>query len=233
VVFIDIDQIAGGDDFVEAIRAKLESCDVLVAMIGPKWLDATDPDGKPRVDNPGGFVRLEISSALSRGVRVIPVLVDKAQMPEAVNLPPDLQPLIRRQVVNLDYENFNTDAKRVIYTIDNILKKVAEEREALKKLESEKGRWKIGPLGEMSEQLPSKNASPSADWDRGSRHLLEVQAHCAKYVASWGAKAMPVDRVWCDVVFILRIRALEQQRLLRRKFEQQPKNEREIGTKSR
>jgi hypothetical protein len=93
---------------------------------------------------------------------------------------------------------------------------MGEEREALKKLESEKGRWKIGPLGEISEQLPSKNSSRSADWDRGFKHLLEVQAHCAKYVASWGAKAMPVDRVWQIAVdFILQAESARLKRLKR------------------
>jgi hypothetical protein len=70
-VFKDLDSIEPGDDFAEVITVAVQSCAVLLAVIGARWLAAAGPDGR-RLDDPGDFVRLEIEAALARGVRVIP-----------------------------------------------------------------------------------------------------------------------------------------------------------------
>jgi hypothetical protein len=75
-IFIDVDNIAPGVDFVKAIEKSVRSCDVLISVIGKHWLTSTDEDGKRRLENTDDFVRLEIATALKRGIRVIPVLVD-------------------------------------------------------------------------------------------------------------------------------------------------------------
>lgn len=107
-VFKDVNDIEPGEDFVEKITDAVASCDVLLALIGPHWLTITDADGNRRLDDPEDFVRLEVSAALSRGVRVVPILVDEARMPTTQELPPDLAPLTRRQAVKIDPEEFNT-----------------------------------------------------------------------------------------------------------------------------
>ena len=89
-VFKDVDSIDLGDDFVEVITAAVGFCDVLLALIGDQWLAITDEDGRRRLDNPDDFVRLEIEAALTRKVRVIPILVGGARMPRADELPPGL-----------------------------------------------------------------------------------------------------------------------------------------------
>jgi len=71
-----VDSIELGDDFVEMITRAVGSCDVLLALIGDQWLTITDEDGRRRVDDPNDFVRVEIEAALTRNVRVIPILVD-------------------------------------------------------------------------------------------------------------------------------------------------------------
>jgi len=68
-VFKDVDDIEPGDDFVERITEAVASCDVLLALIGNQWLTMTDIHGGRRLDNPEDFVRLELTAALSRGVR--------------------------------------------------------------------------------------------------------------------------------------------------------------------
>ena len=95
-VFKDVDSIELGDDFVEVITRAVGSCDVLLALIGDEWLTITDEHGRRRLDNPDDFVRLEIEAALSRRVRVIPVLVGEARMPHADELPDSLAALVRR-----------------------------------------------------------------------------------------------------------------------------------------
>ena len=78
----DVDSIQLGNDFAEVIAAAVTSCDALLALIGHQWLAAAA--------GPNDFVRVEIESALTRGIRVIPVLVDGARMPTAAELPPGL-----------------------------------------------------------------------------------------------------------------------------------------------
>jgi glycerophosphoryl diester phosphodiesterase len=114
-VFKDVDDIEPGDDFVERITEAVASCDVLLALIGNQWLAMTDIHGGRRLDNPEDFVRLELTAALSRGVRVVPILVDGAVMPRPEQLPPDLVPLTRRQAVEISAVGFNTD--RLLVTL--------------------------------------------------------------------------------------------------------------------
>jgi hypothetical protein len=87
-IFKDIDSIQLGDDFVEVITTAVGSCDVLLALIGDRWLTITDERGRARLDDPDDFVRLEIEAALTRNVRVIPILVEGARMPRADHLRP-------------------------------------------------------------------------------------------------------------------------------------------------
>jgi TIR domain len=117
-IFMDIDSLDPGEDFAEAIEKSVGSCDILIAVIGQRWLDARDVDGTRRLDKPDDFVRLEISTALKRGIRVMPVLVDGASMPKSTQLPDDLQPLVRRQAVEVTHNRFATDSERIINAIN-------------------------------------------------------------------------------------------------------------------
>ena len=90
-VFMDVDAIEPGQDFVAVIQSAVGSCSALIAVIGRNWVGAR-PDGSRRIDDPEDFVHLEVATALERGVRVIPVLVDDAEVPKSTELPPRLQP---------------------------------------------------------------------------------------------------------------------------------------------
>lgn len=74
-VFMDIDRIRSGADFVDVLRQTVATCHGLVAMIGKKWLALTDVSGRRRLDDPKDWVRIEIGTALRREIRVIPALV--------------------------------------------------------------------------------------------------------------------------------------------------------------
>jgi hypothetical protein len=74
-VFMDIDNIPFGVDFREHIAAEVGQCDVALAVIGPRWSGKTK--ASRRIDDPKDFVRIEIESALQRGIPVIPVLIDQ------------------------------------------------------------------------------------------------------------------------------------------------------------
>ncbi|HEX8071631.1 MAG TPA: toll/interleukin-1 receptor domain-containing protein [Pyrinomonadaceae bacterium] len=86
LIFMDIDQLEPGEDFVQVIEEAVGSCEILIALIGRSWLTNYDAAGR-RLDNPNDFVRLEIATALARNIRVIPILVQGAQMPRPEDLP--------------------------------------------------------------------------------------------------------------------------------------------------
>jgi ABC-type amino acid transport substrate-binding protein len=123
-VFKDVDSIEPGDDFVEVITAAVGSCDVLLALIGGEWLTITDDHGQRRLDNPEDFVRLEIEAALTRNVRVIPILVDGARMPRTDELPGSLARLVRRQALELSPARFDFDLGRLLKALDRTLAEV-------------------------------------------------------------------------------------------------------------
>ncbi|WP_048709319.1 LCCL domain-containing protein [Microvirga massiliensis] len=110
-LFMDVDHIPAGVDFVEYLRAQLAACDVFLAVIGPNWLQAKDDSGNLRLHDPNDFVAIEIAAALARNIRVIPVLIDGARMPAASELPESLKPLVRRQAVELRHTHFGRDAE--------------------------------------------------------------------------------------------------------------------------
>jgi hypothetical protein len=120
-VFMDIDTIEPGLDFTEVIERTVASCDVLIALIGRQWLTSTDAAGQRRLDDPEDFVRREIATALRRDIRVIPVLIQDTAMPRAANLPDDLQPLTRRNALDLSDTHFHRDVDELIVVLDRVL----------------------------------------------------------------------------------------------------------------
>ncbi len=117
-VFMDIDSIPLGADFRRILKGWVDKCDVLLALIGPGWLNATDPrTGQPRLMNPNDFVRIEIAEALARGIPVVPVLLDGARLPDPTQLPDDLKDLVYRNAEFVDYARFNDDVARLIRKI--------------------------------------------------------------------------------------------------------------------
>ena len=106
------------------ITRAVGSCDVLLALIGEQWLTITDAHGRRRLDDPDDFVRLEIEAALTRNVRVIPILVDGARMPRADELPPSLVSLGRRQALELSPSRFEYDTGRLLKVLDTTLAEV-------------------------------------------------------------------------------------------------------------
>jgi tetratricopeptide (TPR) repeat protein len=125
-IFMDIDAIALGEDFVKAIETTVARCDVLIAVIGNNWLTTKDEHGHRRLDNEEDFVRMEIATALKREIRVIPVLVDGVLMPRKDDLPEDLKPLVRRNALRITGTSFDGDCQRLAGAIRQVLEKPAK-----------------------------------------------------------------------------------------------------------
>jgi hypothetical protein len=124
-VSMDVDSIPLGSDLRQAIEAEIRQCDVLVALIGPKWLGGARRTDRRRIDNPIDVVRIEIETALKL-IPVVPVLVEGAEMPRSVDLPPSLQELSARNAVVLDSgRDFHLHTDRLIRGLENLVAAVS------------------------------------------------------------------------------------------------------------
>jgi TIR domain len=128
-LFIDIDSIEPGVDFVRVLEEQVAKCDILLAVIGKGWVDARDELNARRLENPEDFVRIEIASALAQGKRVIPVLVGDARMPRSDELPEVIKPLVKRGAVRLTHERFRSDTLGLVGALQKALAKAQEDRE--------------------------------------------------------------------------------------------------------
>ena len=116
-VFFDVERIHSGEAFAEEIDENLASCDVFIAVIGRSWLKAADEYGRRRLDLHDDYVRMEIAAALTRGLHVIPLLIEDAELPLPEALPGDLVRLPDLQVANVRHATFRDDVGRLIEDI--------------------------------------------------------------------------------------------------------------------
>jgi hypothetical protein len=140
-IFMDVDNLDPGVDFVKAIEESVGSCDVLIAVIGRRWLISSDEEDRRRLDNSEDFVRIEIATALKRGIRVIPVLVEGVSMPRSGDLPDDLRSLLRRHALEVSHTRFRADSERLIGAVERALEQAKAEqrqREEKERLEAER-----------------------------------------------------------------------------------------------
>jgi hypothetical protein len=122
-VFMDIDTISPGENFVERIEETMSTCDVVVALVGRGWLSATDEKGGRRLDDPEDFVRLELESAVERKVPLVPTLVHGARMPDRDDLPESLHPVALRQAIELHDTSWDADVARLIGVFERLARR--------------------------------------------------------------------------------------------------------------
>jgi len=120
-LFMDVDAMKPGLDFIKQLDSQVSQCHVLLAVIGPHWVDARDAAGKRRLDNEKDSVRIELASALRRDIAVIPVLVEGTAMPPEDSLPDDLKPLARRHALELRHTRFNADADAIVQALEQVV----------------------------------------------------------------------------------------------------------------
>ncbi len=114
LLFMDVDAIPLGADFLKTISDEVAKCDVLLAVIGPGWVDARDDEGKRRLNNKKDFVRVEIATALKRDIPVIPILLEGTPVPKVGQLPQDLKGLVTRNAIGVRHASFRSDMDRLI-----------------------------------------------------------------------------------------------------------------------
>lgn len=119
-VFLASRSIRLGDDFVDQVFDTLSRCQVLIAVIGRSWPSLL---GDPEQD----WVQREISDAFSRGIRVIPVLIEDAEVPGEAELPDGIKALARCQHLRLRHYTIANDMAHLVQELRNLLPHLADE----------------------------------------------------------------------------------------------------------
>ncbi len=117
-VFMDIDGVDLGEDFIDVINRTLASAGVMIAVIGKDWLTIPGDKGRRRLSNRKDLVRVEIATALRKRIRIIPVLVAGAKMPRAKQLPRPLAALARKNALEIPDTLFHPAVERLITAIE-------------------------------------------------------------------------------------------------------------------
>ena len=114
-IFMDVDSIPLGVNFVKVLEGWVDQCEVLLVLIGAGWIISIDPKtGKRRLDNQKDYVRVEVRGALTRDIAVVPVLLDGAELPDEAELPDDIKGLLNRNAEFVEYRTFDADVQRLI-----------------------------------------------------------------------------------------------------------------------
>jgi Tol biopolymer transport system component len=130
-VFKDVDSIPLGQDFRGHLNGIVGDCGVVLAIIGPRWTDASNKAGQRRLEDPDDFVRIELEAALARDIPVVPVLVGHAPIPVASELPGSLAPMAFRQSIEVRPDpDFHNDATRLVSALRGILDPAAAAEQA-------------------------------------------------------------------------------------------------------
>jgi len=187
-VFMDVEGIEPGVDFVEAIDRAVASCEALIVIIGPNWL-ATDSARKRRLDDPKDFVHIETAAALARHIRVVPVLVDGAVMPREEELPADLASLARRQAIELTHKHWDATSAELIRTLERVLDGDKAPRAG------------TVPVSPRSSPATAEASSPAVDmggarrsWVIGGVLALVAAAVGVYLTLPWGEPDRPVQQ---------------------------------------
>jgi hypothetical protein len=118
-VFIDVDMRAGAK-FPTVLEQRLAECKVMLVLIGPGWLTSRDEQGQRRLDNPDDWVRLEIAHSLKRNITVIPVRVNRVDLPLKTMLPEEIRGLLDHQAVSVSTPSFRPDMAGLVKDIRSI-----------------------------------------------------------------------------------------------------------------
>jgi hypothetical protein len=118
--FFDVDSIPPETNFFGQLAEAVAKCDVLIAVVGPRWLDTPDDKGGRRLDSPEDTVRVEIATALHRSIPVIPILLDGTPFPRKADLPSNLQALTDRQGLGVRHTAFHPDVDRLVEELKKV-----------------------------------------------------------------------------------------------------------------
>jgi TIR domain len=151
-LFIDVDNLLAGQRFDEELTKALAACDMLIAVIGQRWMDLL----KAKISSgERDYVREEIAAALQRRIVVVPARVGREgklpPLPRAEDLPTDIRDLVLHQRQDETYERFGRDIGELIEAITVVRRSKRSEHAA------PRGPW--GRIGAMAASSVSQGFS--------------------------------------------------------------------------
>jgi formylglycine-generating enzyme required for sulfatase activity len=210
-VFMDIREIDPGAPWRKVLDQALGDCAALLVVIGPGWVNATDAKGNRRLENPRDTLRREVAEALKGGVRVFPLLVSGADMPEARALPDDLKDLADLQGHDLTVKYWQEDVGRLVAILKRLPElagdRVADKREdatefleRLKEGPMPASVWTIDPSTQelppkkdIAKRFPTINPVPESVGDVLARKRASVGASSMQ---DGEVPEVPIDGEW-------------------------------------
>ena len=190
-VLMDVAGLEKGRDFRKSIEHRLETCHVMLAVVGRGWVSAKAEDGSRRLGDPRDLVRIEIAAALRRDIAVIPVLVGGASLPPASELPDNLKDLVFRDGVELTHARWDSDVQLLV---DALRPHLATE----------------APSAESTSLLPHGATPPAAAFSSQGRAPIAMWAIAAAVfgmlgAGGWLAYHLPTGTRTADVAVTPRI----------------------------
>jgi len=197
-IFIDIDDIPIGADFRQHINEVLQQCDIMIAVIGPRWAGSAKKGGV-NIQHENDWVRLEIETALKREVLIIPTLVEGAMMPKALDLPASLKDFAYRNAATVGGgKDFNTHVQQLIRSIDLSVAARKSPAENVQGLSTSTHSQAVEI--EMPPQQLVMPEAPVSDWPAAGNAtrpaISDRQELGAGSTAPEPAKASAGDRIW-------------------------------------
>lgn len=161
LLFMDVDTIPLGVNFVKNLQEAVSECRVLLAIIGPNWIDARDEKNQRRLDNSHDFVRVEIATALQRDIPVVPILLGGSIVPAPAQLPADLRELSMRNGLEVRHASFHSDVDKLVQHLKSYLrsKKASSDEPILTKLFKKRFTISNGPSARRKTGVFRKSAS--------------------------------------------------------------------------
>ncbi len=125
VLIPDTTGLDGKSNWVKELERQVGGATVMLSVIGEGWAGHLNDQKQPALHDPSDFVRFEIAGALSRDIKVYPVLVDGAALPDIEALPKALWPLTLAQSKHFRTEHVEQDVAAIAKVVDGVLRERA------------------------------------------------------------------------------------------------------------
>jgi hypothetical protein len=168
-VFMDFDTIPPFTRFADFIREKVRECDVLVAIIGPQWLDLLQ---QRMTDAEDDYVRVEIRLALEDGKPIAPICIKDALSPRRRDLPTDLQPMMDYNVAHLNSgRHFLDNIERTVEGVEQLLARI----EMFQSVKQDIEQYRPPEFDVQGAILSFQEAADREDWYRARDWLKRIR----------------------------------------------------------
>lgn len=200
-VFRDTYDIPGGADWRAVLKGEIESCRVMLVIIGPDWANLKNANGQKRLEDPEDVTAWEVKTGLERSAEgeatVIPVLVLGAQVPRGGDLPEHIRPLLNKNLAVIrNYPDFDRDMEKLIQDIRTSVGFAVDDLEIDESFEPRtvyiaKGPFLMGspPEDETPSTIPRHKVDLSA-FRIGIAPVTNAQY--AVFVKETGTRALPI-----------------------------------------